>query len=189
MKKALFAVVLLVTSIAARAGGLSDLGGVLPSNYFHLGFNQIAGGVFYPVAGAVDQQSAGFITPAVEHDAADGSLLIPGISYNPLNLGYKGSTANFHDFMHGSLEIGPSLQTGELVKSFLRGTCSLLLPQWGDNYGALKAVLAPGSDNLYADVGLYAGLPMAQFGDISHMKPSLDIGATLVKKFGGAQTK
>lgn len=171
-------------AVPSRAGGVLDLGGLLPHGYFHPGFNQIASGLFFPIAGAENQQSAGFITPAIEHDAKDGALLIPGVSYNLLNLGYKGSVSNLHDFLHGSLVAGPSVQLGEPTKKALRMVCAFALPNWDVQWGALKAVLSPGSDSVYADVGIYGGLPMNQLTDPTHIRPSVDLAATLVKKFG-----
>lgn len=174
---------LLFVATPSFAGGILDLGGLLPPNYYHPGFNQIASGLFFPLAGALNKQSAGFITPAIEHDAKDGALLIPGISYNLMNLGYKGSASNLHDFLHGSIVAGPSVQLGEPAKAFARAACSLLLPNWSSQYGALKAILSPGSSSTYADVGVYAGLPLNGLGDITHIRPSVDLAATLVKKF------
>ena len=159
----------------------------IPTNaaYFHAGFNQVSSGIFFPIAGAEDEQQAGFITPVIEHDAKDGYLIIPGISYNLINLGYIGSSDNARGFLHGKAAIGPSLQIGDLVKQGLRMICNKALPGWRGpgRYGALKALLSPGQEGLYADIGVYQAIPLNQFGAWKNIKPETMIGATLVKKF------
>lgn len=178
MKRIAIAAMLLLTTSASA------------TPYFHVGFNQAAAGEFWPVAGAPTAQAPGFITPAIEHDAGPGGLCFgsfcPGIGWNPINLGYIGGA----DIFTGKAAIGPSVQTGELVKTGLRYVCQYL-PGWTKgpdangqpNYGALKALLAPGQNGIYADVGVYEAVGLNEFGAIHHIKPETYIGATLVKKF------
>lgn len=159
-----------------------------PGPYFHVGFNQVSGGAFWPIAGAQSEQQAGFIVPAIEHDAGPGGLCLygycPGIGWNPLNLGYIGDTSNAHSFLHGSLALGPSVQTGDMVKKGLRWACAVL-PDWSSDarYSALKALLAPGQKGVYVDIGVYEAVPLNQLGAWRSVKPETLIGAALVKEF------
>lgn len=153
--------------------------------YLHVGFNQVSGGLFYPVAGSLADQQAGFIVPALEHDAKDGYLFLPGVSWNPLNLGYIGQTKNLKTFLAGKLAFGPSVQTGDTVKMGLRWACQAL-PQWEGpgKYEALKALLAPGQQGVYADLGVYEAVPLNGIFPVSRLRPETYLGAVLVKKFG-----
>ena len=156
--------------------------------YVHLGLNQVNGGVFFPIAGAESDQQAGFVVPVLEHDAADGYLLVPGISWNPLNLGYVGSVeADIHKFLAGKVAFGPSLQWGEFAKSGLRFACHAL-PYWdsAEHYGLLKGILASGEQGMYADVGVYGAVPLNKIFPLNHAQPELLVGLTLNKRFGGA---
>lgn len=159
------------------------------ASYFHVGFNQLESGVFAPIYGNDGDKKAGFITPAFEHDAKDGYWLIPGVSWNPLNLGYIGSIdKGLGEFLRGKMAAGPSVQTGELVKQALRWVCQGL-PQWGmaDRYGVLKAMVAPGQDGLYADVGVYGAEPLNAMGSMNNLRRNfeVDVSGTLNKRFGG----
>lgn len=152
--------------------------------YFRPGFNQVAGGAFWPLAGALDTREAGFITPAITHSAADGYFMVKGLSWNPLNVGYVGGTGSFSDFTHGKLALGPSIQGGDSIKAGLRLVCAYL-PGWSgsDTYGAVKALLAPGDVGIYADAGVYLGIPLNQFGSPGKIQPRLMVGGTLNKRF------
>lgn len=156
--------------------------------YFHAGFNRAAVGFFWPLAGADAQRAAGFIVPVVEHDAGPGGLCFqgfcPGIGWDPLNLGYIGDTSNAHNFLHGKVALGPSVQTGDMVKTGLRWACTAL-PDWTsvDRYEALKSLLAPGVAGAYADIGIDAAVPLNQFGAWRSIKPEALLSATLVKKY------
>jgi hypothetical protein len=152
------------------------------AGYLKIGFNQISGGGFWPIAGAVSDQQAGFVTPAIVHNAADGYLLIPGISWNPLNLGYVGKTT---DFLAGKVAIGPSVQMGALVKRGISLGCTFL-PGWLDpnSYNALKAVLSNDS-GYYIDAGVYEAFATNEFNRLNKVKPQTLIGAVLSKSFGG----
>lgn len=162
--------------------------------YFRPGFNELAGGVFQPIAGADHEQQGGFVVSAIEHDSKDGGLSLwgwqPGINWHLLNLGYIGSLSSTpRDFLHGKLAAGPSVQTGELAKSIMRFVCKQALPTWdaADRYQLLKAAFAPGQDGLYADIGIYSAVPLNAFGStyaIRHMKPQLYVAGTLNKKVG-----
>ena len=152
-----------------------------PAPYFHAGFNQLAGGVFFPAAGAASSSQAGFIVPAIEHDAKDGYWLVPGISWNPLNLGYIGST---DDLLHGKIPFGSSIQTGDLVKTGLRWILRAL-PDWPaeDRYSLLKSILSDAGKGYYADLGFYGAIPTSEFGRPSRIRPEWYYGATLNKRF------
>lgn len=172
---------------------LATLSAKANAAYFHVGLNQLESGYFAPVYGNDADKKAGFITPVFEHDSKDGNFLIPGVSWNPLNLGYIGSVRNgISEFLHGKVAAGPSVQTGELVKQGLRLVCQAL-PQWGqDNrYGVIKAMIAPGQDGIYADVGIYGAEPLNALGSINNMRRNfeVDIAGTLNKKFGGPAVK
>lgn len=161
----------------------------LNASYFHVGFNQLESGFFAPIMGNDSDKKAGFITPAFEHDAKDGYWLIPGVSWNPLNLGYVGSVdKGLREFLRGKVAAGPSIQTGELVKNGLRFLCQAL-PQWNqDNrYGVLKAMVAAGQDGVYADVGIYGAEPLNALGSMNNLRRGfeMDIAGTINKKFGG----
>lgn len=155
--------------------------------YFRVGFNRVSGGVFLPMAGAFNDKQAGFIVPVLEHAAQDGFLLIPGVSWNLLNLGYVGSISNFDEFSHGKVALGPSLQTGDLAKEGLRFLCRAALPKWGeaDHYELMKAALAPGGEGVYIDIGMYQAIKLNAVFPLNKIQPESLFGASLVKKFGG----
>lgn len=165
---------------------LSLKGAAFPA-YFHVGFNSVESGYFAPVYGQDNDKKAGFITPAIEHDAKDGALLIPGVSWNPLNIGYIGSVSQgVGEFFRGKVAIGPSVQLGETAKMGLRWLCQGL-PQWNQDarYGFIKALLAPGTAGAYLDAGVYGAEPLNALGSTAALRRGFEIDAAgaVVKRF------
>lgn len=154
--------------------------------YFRVGFNQVAGGMFWPLAGAESDRQAGFLTSVIEHRAESGYLLIPGLNYSLLNLGYIGETqGGWDNFFAGKIALGPSIQGGDLIKTLVRRAAENWLPYYTQegSYGALKALLAPGAQGVYADVGIYGAIPLNRLTPLNHVQPELMIGASMVKRF------
>jgi hypothetical protein len=136
--------------------------------YFRPGFDAISGGVLFPLAGSLDQGQGFVVVPAIVHSAKDGYLVLPGVDWNLLDLGYAGPVGGGSDFRKGSVVAGPSLHLGEPVKDLLRSACRLAIPGWSEagRFGALKAAFAPGAEGVYINLGpsVVWNLGTKQFG-------------------------
>jgi len=139
MKRRLSHVGLLGFGIAlAIASSQSATGEAAP--YFRPGLDRVNVGLFQGLD--QDRTDKGFTVPVLVHDAASGYWLIPGISWDLLDLGYSEGGG-----YPRTLRIGPSVNLDEPVKAGLRFGCRAL-PGWGDGgrYGLLKSALAPAGD-------------------------------------------
>jgi hypothetical protein len=144
-------------------------------------FKQIQAAAFFPIAGGVEDISAGSKTPIFQHSSEDGYLLIPGVDWNLLDLGWVADTKSGK----GSVAIGPSVDVAGPVKALVSKAVDLLPgAKEGGSYAALRWLLAPAND-LTVSVGpafvLTIGSRQEEF------KGSLQMSAGLVKKFGGSK--
>lgn len=172
----------LFAAAAPASAALSDLGGILPPHYFRVGFDAVKGGLLFPIVGGLDRAQAAFIVPAIVHKAADGSLLVPGVDWNLLDLGYAGPVGGGTNVLHGSIAAGPSLNLGEPVKASLRAACRGLIPGWNEpgQFGALKAAFAPGDA-----AGAYLSVGTAVVYNLASRQVGFMGALTLNKTFGG----
>lgn len=152
--------------------------------YFRPGFDSAKVGLFNEIGGT--RQEIGFVTPAVLHDKADGYWMIPGITWDLLDIGYSqekledGSTRRAARF-------GPSVNLEEPVKAGLRILCRGL-PGWTADKGTwtiLRTALAEGPDGALA-MGPSFRVDAPKL-DVKTWRGGWDWALTLNKRFGGPQ--
>ena len=108
--------------------------------YFHAGFDTVyVGDAFALTPRAGFSEMPEIDTPVLEHSAADGYLLIPGVNWNLLNLGIGEAP----DFSRGEIAFGPSIDLGTPLDALLLKAVKAL-PQGGNPaaYAFLKSVLS-----------------------------------------------
>ena len=106
-------------------------------------FKTVSAGGFYRLGSP--QVSVGSVGSLLVHHAEDGYLLLPGVGWDLLDVGWTAPT----DGGHGSVALGPAIHLDEPIKAVLR--CGLHL--FHDDYGALDAALAPGTGSWALSVG------------------------------------
>lgn len=143
-------------------------------------------GAFVPIGKSLSEASFGAIIPIYVHDAADGYLLLPGVSWDLLDVGYVANPAQ--------IAFGPSVHLDEPVKTALRFICRLL-PAWNDNpenYGLLRSLLTPADADSGAPMLAAGPMLLLDAGSAQNaltagpkaLRGSLSIGITLKHAFG-----
>lgn len=152
--------------------------------YFKTAFNSAKVGFFNQFDGP--RRELGFVVPAIIHDKADGHWLIPGITWNLLDIGYSQEKKK-----DGNLEraarFGPSINLDEPVKAALRFACRAL-PNWTADpasYSILRLALEEGPGGAFA-IGPSWRWAAPKL-DIKTWQGSVDYSITYNKKFGGAK--
>lgn len=118
---------------------------------------------YFKVGTPVDNVLWGMETTVLKHHAEDGYILIPGVGWSLLDVGYA-KPANGHV---GGLVLGPSVDISEPMKALLLKGLDRLSP---DKFQALRFILQPWSpDRGY--VGLSLGPSIAlEPGDFQSLR-------------------
>ena len=108
-------------------------------------FREVTGGVFFKLGTPEDNVLLGSKTSLITHHEEDGHLLIPGITWNLVDLGWA-IPVKLSDSV---VTLGPSIKLNEPVKAGLRWG----IKQAGLGGGFVDKLLAPGESAWALNIG------------------------------------
>lgn len=156
------------------------LGAPADAAYFRLlrPLDEVKTGAFLKLGTPHDAMSYGFQTTLVKHQAADGFLFMPGVSWSLLDVGGAKTEAGAFTAV-----VGPSVDLSEPVKTVLLAGVRRLFPE---GMGAVKALLAPAQDGkacLAASVGPGMAFDLGDLSDVHRVKGAAVVHFGLAAKW------
>jgi len=141
---------------------------------------EIRSGAFFKPTASEDEISVGFVSPLIYHDKDDGYLLIPGVDWDLLDIGWILPTESWR----GTAVFGPSINMEEPVKTIMRkGIRYLPGGRAAGSYGALRRILAPAGDGERAFLALGPAFGLETASRLKQFKGHFIMSATLNKRF------